>query len=100
MAQSLRLAELLASLSLAIDLGTGQPLEWVIRCALLGARLAEAIGPHRADFQGIPPTGRVIDVNGVVIDCYVDDKIAEHWVLFDAMELMQQLGVMPTPQAA
>jgi len=57
-------------------------------------------GAHRADFQGIPATGRVIDVNGVVIDRYVDDKIAEHWALFDTMELMQQLGVMPKPQAA
>jgi len=40
---SLRLAELLASLSLAIDLGIGQPLEWVIRCTLLTTRLAEAM---------------------------------------------------------
>lgn len=30
----LGLAELLASLSLAIDLGTGQPLEWAMKCAL------------------------------------------------------------------
>lgn len=45
----LRLAELMASLSLAIDLGTGQPLEWVIRCALLGVRLAEALGLSEAE---------------------------------------------------
>jgi HD-GYP domain-containing protein (c-di-GMP phosphodiesterase class II) len=40
----LRLAELMASLSLAIDLGTGQAMEWVMRCCLLGVRLAEALG--------------------------------------------------------
>jgi hypothetical protein len=39
---SLRLAELMASLSLAIDLGVGQPMEWVIRCTLLATRLADA----------------------------------------------------------
>jgi HD-GYP domain-containing protein (c-di-GMP phosphodiesterase class II) len=42
--QNLRLAELLASLSLAIDLGTGQPFEWVLRCTLLGVSLAKALG--------------------------------------------------------
>jgi HD-GYP domain-containing protein (c-di-GMP phosphodiesterase class II) len=40
----LRLAELMASLSLAIDLGTGQPMEWVMRCCLLGVQLAETLG--------------------------------------------------------
>lgn len=54
-------------------------------------------GTHQAEFQGLPPTGRVIDVNGVVIDRYVDGKMAEHWALFDTMELMQQLGAMPAP---
>jgi len=42
-APPLRLAELTASLSLVMDLGTGQPMEWVIRCALLGVRLADAL---------------------------------------------------------
>jgi hypothetical protein len=40
----LRLAELLASLSLAIDLGNGQPIEWVLKSCLLGARLGEVLG--------------------------------------------------------
>lgn len=45
----LRLAELMASLSLAMDLGTGQPLEWVMKCCLLGVRLAEALGLSEAE---------------------------------------------------
>lgn len=40
----LRLAELMACFSLAIDLGLGQPLEWVMRTCLLGVRLAELLG--------------------------------------------------------
>ena len=44
-----RLAELMTSLSLAIDLGTGQPMEWVSRSCLLGVRLAEALGMSEAE---------------------------------------------------
>lgn len=40
----IRLAELLASLSLAIDLGLGMPSEWMMRSALVSARLAKAAG--------------------------------------------------------
>jgi HD-GYP domain-containing protein (c-di-GMP phosphodiesterase class II) len=48
----LRLAELLASLSLAIDLGMGEPMEWVLKACLLGMRLSETLGfrpPERRD---------------------------------------------------
>jgi HD-GYP domain-containing protein (c-di-GMP phosphodiesterase class II) len=39
-----RLAELVASLSLATDLGLGQPMEHVVRSCVLGLRLADDIG--------------------------------------------------------
>lgn len=39
----IRLAELTASLSLAIDLGMGQPLEWVMRTCLLGVNLSQQL---------------------------------------------------------
>ncbi len=42
--QYLRLAELMASFSLAIDLGMGQPLEWVMRTCLLGTHLSRLLG--------------------------------------------------------
>ena len=41
---SLRLAELIASLSLATDLGMGQPLEYALCVAVLSVRLGEALG--------------------------------------------------------
>ncbi len=50
---SLRLADLMASLSLAIDLGLGQPMEWVIRCTLLGTRLAEVMALSEADCREV-----------------------------------------------
>lgn len=46
----LRLAEVLASLSLAIDLGTGHPMEWVIQTCVLGVRLAQQLNLN-ADTQ-------------------------------------------------
>src|SRR5713226_8493983 len=39
-----RLAELVAALSLGIDLGFGQPMEHVLRQCLIGLRLAEQLG--------------------------------------------------------
>jgi hypothetical protein len=39
-----RLAELVAALSLGVDLGFGQPMEHVLRQCLIALRLAEAIG--------------------------------------------------------
>ncbi len=43
-ATPVRLAEVMASLSLAIDLGVGQPFEWVLRCCLVAVRLAQRLG--------------------------------------------------------
>src|SRR5947208_14487571 len=40
----LRLAELVASLSLGIDLGFSQPMEHVLRQCLIALRLAETVG--------------------------------------------------------
>jgi hypothetical protein len=39
-----RLAELVAALSLGIDLGFGQPMEHVLRQSLIALRLAERVG--------------------------------------------------------
>src|SRR5690606_11411435 len=49
----LRLAELMTSLSLAIDLGTGQPMEWVSRCCLLAVHLAERLGMSEQECQDV-----------------------------------------------
>ena len=41
---SVRMAELVASLSFAIDLGVGMPMEWVLRTCLTAMHLGEAAG--------------------------------------------------------
>jgi hypothetical protein len=42
--EGVRMAELLASLSFAIDLGVGMPMEWVLRACLVCMRLGESAG--------------------------------------------------------
>jgi len=53
-------------------------------------------GTQSGEFMGIPPTGKSVDVRGVDIVRWGDDGLGhEHWGVFDAMTMMQQLGVVP-----
>jgi steroid delta-isomerase-like uncharacterized protein len=55
-----------------------------------------ATGTHQGEFMGIPATGKHIDVQLVDIVRFGDDgRAREHWGVFDAMTMMQQLGVVP-----
>lgn len=55
-----------------------------------------ATGTHQGEFMGIPATGKSIDVQLIDIIRFGDDGLArEHWGVFDAMAMMQQLGVVP-----
>ena len=54
-----------------------------------------AHGTHRGELMGIPPTGKEVTVTGMIIDRFSGGKIVEEWENFDAMGMMQQLGVIP-----
>ena len=55
-----------------------------------------ATGTNEGDFMGMPATGRRIDVQLVDIMRFGDDGLVhEHWGVFDAMKMMQQLGAIP-----
>ena len=57
---------------------------------------ARATGTHQGEFLGIPATGKSIDVQLIDIVRFGDDGLGhEHWGVFDAMAMMQQLGVIP-----
>ena len=49
-------------------------------------------GTHRGDFMGISPSGKNVSVMGIAIYRIVDGQIAEAWVAWDALGLMQQIG--------
>lgn len=53
------------------------------------------LGTHRGELQGIPPTGRSVEVGGIVIFRIENGAIVEAWLNADIMGMMQQLGVVP-----
>ena len=52
-------------------------------------------GKHTGEIMGSPPTGKEITWTSIGISRFEDAKIAEEWVEFDALSLLQQLGVVP-----
>jgi steroid delta-isomerase-like uncharacterized protein len=57
-----------------------------------------ARGTHTGAFQGISPTGARVRVTGIDIDRIADGKFVECWTSLDELGLLQQLGVVPTPE--
>jgi len=53
-------------------------------------------GTHKGDMPGIPATGRPISLTGITCSRVVDGKFVEAWSNWDALGLMQQLGVIPS----
>jgi predicted ester cyclase len=60
------------------------------------AVLARFRGVHNGDLMGIAPTGTEVDVPFAITYRIAGGKIAQHWMSFDRMALMEQLGVAPT----
>jgi steroid delta-isomerase-like uncharacterized protein len=53
-------------------------------------------GTQEGEFMRMPATGRTVDVNVIDIMRFADDGLVhEHWGVFDAMAMMQQLGALP-----
>ena len=57
-------------------------------------------GTHQGESEAFgPPTGNRIEVTGITIERVSDEgKIVEVWTNFDALGLMQQLGLVPEQQ--
>ena len=57
---------------------------------------ARASGTHQGEFMGMPATGKSVDVQLIDILRFGDDGLVhEHWGVFDALGMMQQLGAIP-----
>lgn len=57
-------------------------------------------GTHRGSFLGVAPTGRRVQVWGLVIDVVRGGQFAESRIIMDTLGLMQQLGALPQPAQA
>ena len=49
-------------------------------------------GTHRADFMGVPPTGRPVSFEVIDILTVRNGRISEHRVVFDQLAIQQQLN--------
>lgn len=54
-------------------------------------------GTHKGEFMGIATTNRQSQLTGISIERLTKGKIVETWVNWDALGMMQQLGVIPPP---
>jgi len=69
-----RLAELVAALSLGVDLGFGQPMEHVLRQCLIALRLAEQAGLAEQDRMAVYYTALLVNVG-----CHADAHEQAKW---------------------
>jgi predicted ester cyclase len=54
-------------------------------------------GTHQGPFGEMPPTGKSISVQWVMVSRFEGDRIAEDFEVYDSLGLMQQLGAVPAP---
>ena len=52
-------------------------------------------GTHKAEFQGIPATGKSVEVQAIGIFRVESGKVVEEWAVIDTVGLLQQLGAFP-----
>ena len=52
-------------------------------------------GTHQGGLMGIPPTGKKMKIQHMVVFRFARGKVAESWALADLLGMMQQLGLMP-----
>ena len=50
-------------------------------------------GTHTGEFMGIPSTGKQVKMTAVTIYCFAGGKVQEIYWNYDALGLMQQLGM-------
>ena len=52
-------------------------------------------GTHKGELNGITPTGKQITISGISVARFTNGKMIEGYVSWDALGMMQQLGVVP-----
>src|SRR5258705_8971628 len=72
--EATRMAELLAALSLGIDLGFGQPMEHVLRQCRIALRMCELLGPGDEERVAVYYTALLVNVG-----CHSDAHEQAYW---------------------
>ncbi len=53
-------------------------------------------GVHKGVFNGIPPTYKSVEFPFIITYTIRNRKIVDHWLVADQLELLHQLGVIPS----
>jgi steroid delta-isomerase-like uncharacterized protein len=59
-----------------------------------------ARGTHEGELMGVAPTGNRVEITGITISRIEGGKIAEDWINYDALGMLQQVGAIPAPEQA
>lgn len=96
----LRLAELMIALSLATDLGMGQPMEWALRSCLLSVRMGEEMGLGDQELSEVYYLA-LLRFIGCTAESRSDAEmwgdelaIGEHFALLDSGDMATFMGFM------
>ena len=54
-------------------------------------------GTHKGEFMGVAASAKEVTFTGTFISRLTGGKIDEHWAIFDALGLLQQIGGVPAP---
>ena len=54
-----------------------------------------AAGTHQGELMGIAPTGKRVEVIGMIVSRFAGGKIVEDLEVMDTLGLLQQLGAIP-----
>jgi steroid delta-isomerase-like uncharacterized protein len=60
-----------------------------------GAARLTIQGTNTGEFQGTPATGKHVSFSSMNTYRLANGKIAEHWVQYDAIGMLQQMGLIP-----
>ena len=61
-----------------------------------GDRIAfrwQATGTHTGPLGGVPPTGRRVALDGLIVDHLLDGRVVERWEQWDQPRMLAQLGL-------
>jgi len=61
---------------------------------------ASLSGVQKGELEGIPPTGKTINISIFTVFRLVNGKIAEEWEIYDSLGMMQQVGMELEPKEA
>ncbi len=58
-------------------------------------------GPFHTPLGDLPPSGKAFSLSGIAIDRIVEGKIAEEWLYFNVLDILQPMGfTLAPPQLA